>query len=250
MADYDLDDIRLKEPGELEDEEKSFLREHKDDLTDEDRETFGEILSEEEKEEDEGGKGFAFESEEDFVEKTSRVFEKVLEKREKKPEPEPADKGDERIFPEDFKPKDWEEAGQHIFKYWDKKQQAQRAELQRKADEINKEWDNQLADIRMKNSDLPKAGTKEGAKFDQELSGIIAKYKGVTNMDEAYEIYEATHKKPEKKEVGDKQKNLAQKVAAGSSGDANQGERKYEEVAKRSIDDARDAAIKRFEELS
>lgn len=245
-----LDDIRLKEPDELTDEEKGFLRENQDDLTDSDREAFASALEESEPEDDDG-KGFAFESEEDFENRVSRVFERVLE-RQKKPESEPKSEpkdDDEPIFPKDYKPADWNEAGQKMLEAWEKKQQAKQAEQMKRMEEINKQWDQQLDDIRYKNSDIPKANTKEGKKFDKDLAGILAKYKGVTDMNEAYEIYEATHQADKKEPASDKQKDLAKKVSQGSGGDTNEPERKYEEVAKRSIDQARDAAIRRWEEL-
>jgi len=265
MADFNLDDIRLKDADELSDEERDFLRENKDELTDEELESFGDVLTEEkdeeeedkhedEEKEEEEEKGFSFESEEDFIEKTSRVFERVLEKREKKTDTDTEKKETDRIFPEGFKPRDWEEAGQKIHEAWERKQKAMADELKRKADEINREWDNQLADLRIKNPNLPKAGTKEGASFDQELSGIIAKYKGVTNMNEAYEIWEAKHgggKGGEnQKDVSGKQKDLVKKIGKSSAGEEEKKQKKYQEIAGKDMDDAEEAALRRWKELS
>jgi len=217
-----LDDILLKEVDELNDEEKKTLNENWDTLSDDDKEVFNEVHTTpdppaEDKHED---KTFTFKDEEDFnrrvEEKTKQIKEDLL-KELKPPEDKDTNKEDElpNIFPDDYKPKDWNEVAKIIIgksreetlAYMGKMTQKQKDRI----DEINKEYDVQIENIRANNKDIPAKGTKDGDKFERDLAEIGTKFRGVMNMNDAYDIYQATHDKA----IPESQKNLAGKVGKG-----------------------------------
>lgn len=66
-----------------------------------------------------------------------------------------------------------------------------------KIESINQRFDDEIAEIRTKNPDIPKKDTKEGKEFEKSLAKVAQKFKGVTSMHEAFEIYQAMPKKPD-----------------------------------------------------
>ena len=255
---HDLDEIRLKDVEELDDEDKKILVERQDELTDEERETFSEVVKFEEKEEkeekekeeeEEEEKPFTFGSQEEFDKAVDRAMEarekarKEAEEREKQEKEEGLKEG--AFFPEGYKAPGWDEAMRVVYpKFREmllgdirKLNESQR----RRMDEIDKGFDAEIETIRSDNPDLPKKGSKEGDAFEAELADIGVRFRGVTNMTEAYDIYKETHQEGEgedKGKVSDRQRELARKVSkGGGKGGGESKERKYKEIASRSMDD-------------
>ena len=177
---------------------------------------------------------FKFKSEEEFMEKIKGVIDNALEEKVEKEEEPPVEPPPEGIFKE--APKDWNEAADTIISAYEEKQIAKQEELKARVDKVNQEYDKELEEIRKNNPDLPKKGTEEGNTFEKELASVGLKYKGVTNMNEAYDIYTALHTGG-KAEPSSKQTSIASKVSKGGSATAPTGEKKYSRIAGRSMDD-------------
>lgn len=242
----EIDDIRLKEVDELSDDEKGFLREHREDLTDEEMESFKGVL--EEKKEDEDDKGFSFKSQEELDKYLEEKLEERLEVKEKERQEEEErikrekETGEEEFFPKDYKATNWDEAFKKVYPKLEEKILGKlgkmNAEQKAKVEEINKTFDKQIDDILAKNKDLP-----EREDLEKELNGIVLKFKGVTDMNEAFEIYKAV-KSAENK---DKQKDLAKKIGSGGGGEkGEEDKRKYLDVHTKSLDELMDEEIEKL----
>lgn len=253
-----LDDVRLKDASELSEEEKPFLKEHKDELTEAEIEAFSEAVDfreeEEKKEEEEEKKEepFAFKSQEEFDKAVEDKLQATLDERarkrreEKEAKKREAPLGEpEKIFEKE--PKDWEEAGRRIVEYKDKRDMARATAVRQEIDTANREFDEQIVEIRRANPDLPATGTEEGDKFDRKLAEVGAKYK-LSTMTDAYEIWKDTEG-GKGGGISKTQKGLASKVGKGGGGGAPAKKRSYGEVAGRSMDEAEEAAVKKFRSL-
>lgn len=273
MSESSLDDARLKELDELTDDDKKTLQEHKDDLTDDELETFKDVLGEEkggeEEEEEEGGEEGGeptFKTQEEIDE---YIDQKWKEKEDTRTQKEEKDEGEEKepeIFTKKYKPAGWSGFAKDLVSTMREMDKKEKEKFSRELKEINKEFDAEIENLRKGGEDIPKKGSKERGEFDRELAKIGMKFKGVTSMGEAYEIYKVTKSKisskgEKKEEEGDEgeegeegkgKDKTARRVAGGSGGGTppKGKERKYKDVATRTLDDATDAAIKKFKDLS
>src|SRR3990172_6935435 len=221
----DLEDVRIKEVADLSEEEKGFLKEHTEELTDDKKVIFKDIITEEKEEKKE--EEFKFESKEDFdkavAERTEEVIAAKEEERKKEEEKAKGDKGeeDERFFPDGYQAKDWNEAAKEMFpKFRErifKEQNEVRQKTQETLDNINKEFD---------------------AEIETELTQIGVEYQGVTSMTQAYKIWKALNTGEKKtEEVSSKQRDLAGKVGrTGGEGEPAK-QRSYKEMSGRSMDE-------------
>ena len=189
----DLDDIRLKEVTELSDTEKKALNENWDKLTEEEQKYFGEVKSKEG-----GDEGFKmdFKTQEEFdkylndkVEATIEARKKAkLEEKKKTQTPD-----EDRIFPEGFKAKDWNEAftmalpkiEQRVINNISKMSNERKEKLAK----IESEYDKELDSIVKSNKDLPQEG-KEREDWEAEVAQVGVDYK-LTSMKDAYKVWQA-----------------------------------------------------------
>ena len=224
----DFEDIRLKESDDLDDNDKKILADNWDQLTDEEHEAFKDVVEvkkeepEEKKEkEEEEDKGIVFKTQAEL----DAAVEKVIEAREKaRVEEEERKKREvegreERFFPEGYKAKDWEDAAKELFpKFKDRivRDLADASAKQRqKLEEIEKGFDVEIETLKKSGEEIPDVGTDERDKFDADLAEIGLKYKGVSNMTEAYDIYKALQGKGGG--PSERQKEIAGKVGKGGS---------------------------------
>ena len=256
----DLEDIRLKEPDELTDEEGKFLKENADDLTDEEKETFKDQLKEEEKEE----KGFAFKSEEEFKSAVSKAVTDAVaaskkaegEEAEEKKEEEKKGKEEDFVDPT-WKAPNWNEAAKRLFPVFRDRIigeiQTLNAKQRDRLAEINEEFDKEIEDLAKIDKTIPAKGTAERDEFEAELARIGAENKSVTNMTGAYGLWKAKGGKIEIKEeeeqkkeegtpvegteVSSRQKELAKKVSRGGAEKKTYKEKSYARIASRTLGD-------------
>ena len=242
----ELDEIRLKEASELTEEEGKFLKEHEEDLTDEEKEDYKDVLTEK-KEGDNGGGGeekpVTFESQEAFdtaVDK--RVGELEAEATRKKEEKKEEAKGD-RVFPKDYKPKDLNEFAKDILGVAEKDREIFTEKQRERMTEIDRQLDTETEDLRKIDPSIPSAGSKKRREFDRSLAEIMVKDPKITTITRAYGIY----KGQQDSEAEKKKKDLAKKVGGGG-GTGEKG--KKDKVLPRDLDSAEEAAVKAFEALS
>ena len=256
MPDLDLDDVRLKEPEDLSDEEKTFLKENEADLTDDEKETYKESLEAEDKgeeeEEEEESKGLSFESEEEL----DKYLDRYSAGREKKAAEADKGKGEDEdvpdYFPAGYKPKDWNEP----FKQYTPKMRemmreeirAERTEESNRKEKLNKEFDAEIETLRGAHKEIPAIGTPERATFEKDLAQVIVAYPGVRNMTEAYNIKTALDSAGGGSKGKTDTKGTARKV--GSSGGEGGGEEGKPKSLHKDMDAAQDAALTKLESLS
>ena len=236
MTDLNLDDVRLKDLDELSSEEKGFLNEHAADLTDDEKEIFNSVIKKAEPPPtEEPSEEFKFKSATEFEEKVGSVLSRVLKENQPPPKPPGGEEPPktEKIFAE--QPKDWEEAGQRIVSAVEEKLVRKNEEVRERVKKINEEYDQEIVDIRSANPEIPVKGTKEGDEFETKLAEIGVKFRGVTTMNEAFEIYKALDAK--KEEPPDKQVSLASKVGKSGGASAPPTEHKYSRIAGKSMDE-------------
>ena len=250
----ELDDILLKEVTDLSEEEKTYLKEHKDELEDAEKETYKDIITE--KEED---KGFSFKSQEDLDQYLDRfVDSKLPKKEEKKPEGEEIPD----FFEKDYKPKDWNDYTKAVLpkitEYLSKNpkiKESVKAEIalteQEKEEakkKINEEIDTEIATLRKTHTDIPKPDSDEGKTWEKDLAQTFIDFPSLRSMDEAYRIMEL--KKGSKEKTDEEKESLAKKVGGGSGTGETSKPRKYSEIAGRSMDDAFERALQSLESSS
>src|SRR3990167_451337 len=106
-----LEDIRLKEPEELEDDEMKVLKDNWDSLTDDEKGIFKDVNTESEPKKEE--KKFGFGSQEEFdnavTEKAKQVLEEERKAKEEAEKSKETKTDEERFFPEGYQAKDWDE---------------------------------------------------------------------------------------------------------------------------------------------
>src|SRR3990167_1342767 len=187
-----LDDIRVKEIEELNDEEKKFVSESWTKLTTEEQEYYKPLHAE-------GGGEFKlpFKSQEELDRYVAKQVETGIEAKRKVKEEEKArakTSPEERFFPEGFKARDWNEAftvalpkiRDGIIKEIQGMNQKQRDAL----DKINQEFDQEFDAIVTKNPGLPAKGTEERDNWEAEIAEVGTKYK-LHTMTDAYEVWKA-----------------------------------------------------------
>lgn len=229
-----LEDIRIKEPTDLDNDEKNVLNESWDDLSEEERGTFKDIKVEE--------KPFAFKSQEEFDKAVTTKTEKVLEDKEKaKQEEEEAKKRppEEEFFPKDYQAPDWNKAAKDMYpKFRDrmlKEQGETNKKRQDQIDKINKTFDEEVKEL-AKKENIPEDDTKARKTFSTELSKIGLEYTGVTNMTQAHKIWKVL-KTEKKEEVPERQSDLASKIGRSSGEGTTVKERSHKELSGRSMDE-------------
>ena len=231
MPDLNFDEIRKKPADDLTTDDELAITENWDKLNEEEKGAFAylkpeekeEEKKEEKKEEEKKEEPFTFKSEEDFnaavetgVQKTLEAREKARQEAEEEEKRKKEGKLPERIFPEKYTAPEWEEPARKIIDR--AKEEIRREDTERNEEvrgritAINQEFDNQTAEIRKNNPDLPAKGTPEGDEFERELAEIGTKFKGVTDMNEAFDIWTAK----QGKEVDEGKIKLAKKISGGS----------------------------------
>ena len=246
-----FDDIRLKAADELNDEDKSVLKENWEELTDEEKDAFKDSVTPEEKKKEEE-EAFSFKSKDEFEKAINERVQKTIEDREAEARDREEKKNkpaEERFFPEGYQAKDWNAAAEEMYpkfrERFAKEDQEARKKTQEALDNINKGFDEEITTLAGEDKEIPKKGTKERDTFEAELFQIGVDYKGVTTMTDAYKIYKAVHggkakEEEEKEEVGTRQRDLASKVGRSGGEGTEVKQRKYSEISRRSMDELLD----------
>ena len=184
-----LDDIRVKDIEELNDDEKKFVGENWTKLTTEEQDYYKPLHTEE------GGEfKLPYKTQEEFDSHVDKLVEDKIEARKKAREDEKKAKtsSEDRIFPEGFKAKDWNEAfSMAIPKVQEriiKEIQGMNLKQREALDKINKDFDQEFEDIATKNPSLPKRGTTERDDWEAEVAAVGTKYNQHT-MTKAYELW-------------------------------------------------------------
>lgn len=254
----DLDDIRLKMSDELNEDERKFLNEHVGELNDEEKEAYKDIITSEELpkgKEGEGEEEIKFKSQADFDKAVDAVVAKAIaQKEEERKTAEEEEKRrketppDDRFFPEGYQAKDWNEAAKEMYGKFEerftKKQEQTKRETQTALEKINQEFDKEIEDLSAQDSAIPAKGTKERDEFDRELAEIGVEFAGVTNMTQAYKIYQALHTGKTKTEgVPESQRRIASNVGRSGGERTQISERKYKDIHGRTMDDLLDEEL-------
>ena len=124
-------------------------------------------------------------------------------------------------------------------------------------EDINKEFDEEIEELRKQGEDIPKKGTKEYDEFDAALAQIGTEYRGVTSYQEAYKIYRALGGKKEEEKgeekteekgsvVSEEQRRIAAKVSKGGGGAKGTEPLPYNRLRK-SMDELMDDAMATIE---
>lgn len=242
----ELDEIRLKEPDELEDDEIKILRENKDDLTDEEKESYKDVLVEkkEEKEGDEKDKPITFETQGDFDTAVDKRVKGLKEEAETKKAEEEEAKKEKRFWPKKKKFTDVNEFVKDLLPIIRKDRDEQGQQQRERMTEISKQMDSETEDLRKIDPSIPSAGSKKRRDFDRSIAEIMLKDPKVTSITKAYGVY-----KVEQGDSKKKQTDTAGKVGGGSGGDPTAKPPKYKKFASRDMDDAEEAALKKFKTL-
>lgn len=234
----DLDKLKLKTTTQLTPDEKLFIKENEDKLTDEDKDAYSDFLVETPAEENldegseendgsseentEGGenaeseqpKPLVFNTEDDakkFVQETVNALTEK-QKQDRQVEIDAAKTPEEkRYVEENWKPKDWNEGIKTTvdatIKALDEREKTQKEEHDAQAQKFASEWDGIV-----KANNLPKRGTKEGDEVLKKVYDIGIKYKQPTFTD-AFDLY---NKLPVTQggAFGSKSRNTSQREAA------------------------------------
>jgi hypothetical protein len=233
----DLDDIKVKDPTTLTDEEKGVLKDSWDSLTDDEKGTFKDVNPPSVPE------TFGFKSQEEFDKAVTERTEKILadketarleEERKKLLPPE------EDFFPPNFQAKDWNEAARIMFPKFKEKifkeQEMTTKQRQEQIDKINQEFDKEIESIVVSNPELPKKGTPERKDWETELAKVGMEYP-VRNMTQAYNIWKALKGGKSEEPVSNRQKDLASKIGRSGGEGTVVKERSHKELSGRSMDD-------------
>jgi len=263
MSEFDLDDVKLKTPDEMSDEEKDFLKENEDKLTDADKKDYEEILkgkkenedeTEEEDETEKKDKKKEKKEEPKHTFKTDEDLEVYLKDRKEKEKAEKVKlKADAKVkkgqfFPKGYKPSDWNEYTKDVLKIVRDDRQRFSEDQRKTMARINDKLDSETEELRALIPDIPKQGTKARRTFDRNIAEVMIKNKSVTTVASAYKQLRGESKA--KKVAKEKKTNLAKKIGKGTGTADAPKEAKYEKFAKRDLDDAAEAALDKFEKLS
>ncbi len=227
MDDITLDDIRKnpKEVEEYSEDEKSFIREHANELDDEEKWAFSPFLnpdtsdvtddeeSTENPQPDEDGKGeeieeetpaevtppvqpdvVAFKSKEEIDAYVAKVVEERQQKAEESGEEPP--KEPVKLFDDSFVPKNANEfAAEFLEKAAPLLAERQAEMTKRERDEverINKDFDEQYTKVAQEKG-LPALETPEGQEVNKQIAMLSATY-GVDNYNDGYDLWSRTAK--------------------------------------------------------
>ena len=266
MSNFDLDEVKLKTPDEMSDEEKDFLRENKEELTDGDKEDYKDILEEKEepekeeegddkevveegdKEEKEEAAKHSFKTDEELEAYYKERQEKEKAERKRAKEDSKISKGE--YFPKDYKPADWNEYTSEVLKII-RNDRSKFAEDQRKnITKINQRLDDETEELRGLPgiAGIPAKGTKARITFDTEITNIMLRDKSVSSVAKAFKVMQEA--KQEKTEVKEKKESLAKKIGSSAGTAEETKDVEYKKFASRNLDDAAEAALAKFNKLS
>jgi len=254
----ELNEIRLKEPNELTEDEVKVLKENEDDLTDEEKEDYKEVLGtggeEKDEGEDEDDEDKDKDKEKPITFKTQEAFDTAVDKRvetlkteaaRKKKEKEEEAK-EKRFWPKEKKFKDWDDYTKNLLPIIRKDRQTFTEQQRERRLEIDRQLDQETEDLRKIDSKIPKAGTKERREFDRSLAEIMIKDPKIMSITKAYGVYKGTQKSDAKK----KKEDLAKKIGGGAGTGEEDKKLKYSKFGGRGMDEAQEAAEKKFRALS
>jgi len=254
-----LDDLLLKDIGELDDKEKAYLKEHKEELEETEKETYKDIITEKEEKKEED-KGFSFKNQEELDNYLDRFVDAKLPKKEEDKKPDEDTVPD--FFDKDYKPKDWNDYTKAVLpKIVDfisknpKIKETVKEEItltekdrEEQKKKINEEIDTEVANLRKAHADIPKGDSDEGKKWEKDLAQTFIDFPSLRSMDEAYRIMEM--KKGTKEKEEEDKEDLAKKIGGGSGTGGETKTRKYSEIAGRSMDAAFEKALQSLEASS
>ena len=264
MAELDLEDVRIKEPSELDDNEKKFLNENWAELDEDEKETFKDL--EEKKEE-----SFAFKTKDEFDEAVSSAVTKAMEAAKKvvetkeEEEKETKEKGEFEFVDPTWKAPNWNEAAKRLFPIFKdkivKEIQDLNVKQRERLAEINEEFDKEIEELAKIDKTIPAKGTAERDEFDAELAKIGAQNRDITSMTAAYGVWKARGGKVETKDLETKeeegtpvegtiptsQKDLARKISKGGAEKKVEKEQSYARIAGRTLRDLVAEEIEKIE---
>ena len=248
MNDFQLDDVRLKNLDDVSEDEAKFLGEKWDDLTEEEQTVFDSVVQEDWRGSQEEPEYLKL-TQDEFDNRINQAVESAVSKvKETKPkeEPAPPEEEEEGFFPEGYKAEGWNEAFQKVYPKLQKKiikditEAAQKKK--RRLDKINAKFDQEIEELRKKDSNIPKQGTEDRREFDTRLAKIGVEYK-LSSMTDAYRVYKALEKSKggedqKRKKVSKQQKSLRDKVGGGSgAGGDDKEEIDYDRITNKSLDE-------------
>lgn len=256
----ELDEIRVKDPTELSEEEGTFLKENMDDLTEEEVDTFSTILAdkEEDKEEDkiedkdeDEEKEVIFKDQDSFnAAVDSRLKELQEEEKQKEEAAKKAEANkDSRLFPEEYKPKDWDEFAKQFLGIVRQDREIYTRQQREKMAEIDKKLDAETEDLRKIDPTIPAVGTKERGDFDKSLAEVMIQNPEIRTITGAYAAYKEKQRGGEKDKEVEKKKVATKVGGSGGSGESSAARPKYTKFSNRSLDDAEEAALEKFKKL-
>lgn len=244
-----LDDVRNLDPDEITPTDRLVLREHKDELTEDEQLRYKSFIEEKPKEDEdetvEKKEEVVEEKKDDVVEKKEEVEEKfstvavqqMINDAVSKITPT-ATKEEKRevvvelkkFIPDDWEPNGWNEVLEKAVEYMGVKNAQATSQARTEIDQINDALTAEVEDLRSSGEPIPAKTTKEYAALDKELTSISLKYKLVSFKD-AYDIYKQIkpteeerfdkvieeNKAAEKKDVAKDNKELAKKIGGAQS---------------------------------
>jgi len=248
-----LDEVRLKTVSQLSEDDKTFLNQNVDKLTDEDKEAYSSVLSVSETPVTPEAPAtpeipatpetpYTFKSEED----AKAFVTKQLDEKKKKEDQDAKDKQaaidaaktpEEKKYVEDtWKPKNWNEgiktAAEAAADIVEQRQKAKEKETEENGKRLAREW----GDVSKENK-IPSLETKEGRSIHDQVVKLALQH-GKTNFKDAYQLWSQTPKefgggydpikvaeKIQKDEAEKKEKAEAEerRKAAAKIGGQNQG---------------------------
>jgi len=152
----------------------------------------------------------------------------------------PVDENGETIFPEGWKPADWNDA----FVQFEKKRQEQEIKRNKQIEQVNKQFDQQYESFAKANG-LPSLATPEGQEVNKQITQLGAKY-GQTSMTSAAELWKIVPKEqggglnysaPKPASSSNPNKAVSAKIGGGSgSATPSKQGRSYAELHNKDID--------------
>ena len=243
-----LEKVVTKAPGELEEKESAFLQEHVGELSDEQKETFKEVL---EKKEPEKEKGVNFETEEQFQAYLDKHYEgrREQEKIDRKQVKQEQKLAKGQFFSKGYAPKDWNEYTSQVLNIVRQDRQAHTKAEREQMMDIDRRMDEETEDLRAIDPSIPATGTKERREFDRQIAQIMHDdYKNIARVSQAYAILKKGQTGEDEKKKA--QTNIAKKVGGGGGSASDIKPVKYKKFASRDMDAAQEAAEKKWDSLS
>lgn len=262
-----LDDVRNLDPDELTPVDQQVIREHKEELTEDEALRYQSFLEEKE-DKKEVEEAVVVKKDEEVIEKkdddvvekkTDEVVEDKFNERVQEmikaevakinPSPTKQEIKDttqeiKKLIPDDWDPKGWEEVLEKAVEYVEAKQAEATRKVRSEIDQINDALTAEVDELRSSGEPIPAKDTKEYAELDKELTSISLKYKLVSFKD-AYDIYKQIKPKEEikkeeneddevvveKKDVAKENKVVAKKIGGANAEVGNaKAEKSYKSI--------------------